>query len=183
MASEPKRVATDLDENDDDHCRHVVADFWGCQLPATELEWRSLIRKAVAAMHATLLRVDVHLFEPQGGTAIAMLSESHLAIHTWPERDYVAVDIFTCGRAVNTSAGIDSVRAILRPSHEKVLWIRRGETARAYSIDASIAMPSGTEDRSDRLTTSTTGNTVAATTSHLTSTARNGSRDVREGEL
>ncbi len=48
--------------------------------------------------NATVLNLISNKFEPQGVTAIALLAESHISIHTWPESNYSAVDIFTCGR-------------------------------------------------------------------------------------
>ena len=48
--------------------------------------------------NATVLDLISNKFEPQGVTAIALLAESHISIHTWPESNYSAVDIFTCGR-------------------------------------------------------------------------------------
>lgn len=46
---------------------------------------------------ATLLRIITHKFEPQGVTGIALLAESHISIHTWPQHEYAAVDVYTCG--------------------------------------------------------------------------------------
>ncbi len=106
--------------------RHLVADFWGCQLPGTEDAWRRVIGAAVDAMGVTLLSLHVHLFEPRGATAVAILAESHLAIHTWPERDYVAIDVFTCGDALRPNVGIDVLRSELCPRRERVLPIPRG---------------------------------------------------------
>ena len=107
---------------------HLVADFWGCRLPRTEADWRRLLSAAVQAMDATLLQLDVHQFEPQGATAVAILSESHVAVHTWPERDYVAIDVFTCGATVSPDSGIAFLRGELRPQRERILEISRGET-------------------------------------------------------
>jgi S-adenosylmethionine decarboxylase len=58
---------------------------------------REAVLSAAERANSTLLKLQVHAFEPQGVTAIALLAESHLSIHTWPERGYAAVDIFTCG--------------------------------------------------------------------------------------
>lgn len=109
------------------HGQHVVADFWGCRLPPDEAAWRQLLEETVRAMGVTLLGLEVHLFEPQGATAFAVLAESHLAVHTWPERDYVALDVFTCGDSLTPEAGIDVLRGALRPQREQVQRIQRGE--------------------------------------------------------
>lgn len=55
------------------------------------------LRKAAAAARATLLQTTHHRFLPHGITALALLAESHISVHTWPERGYAACDVFTCG--------------------------------------------------------------------------------------
>ncbi|MFQ5985697.1 MAG: adenosylmethionine decarboxylase, partial [Alphaproteobacteria bacterium] len=56
------------------------------------------LREAVAAVGATLLNVELHHFTPNGGVSgVAVLAESHISVHTWPEQGYAAVDIFVCG--------------------------------------------------------------------------------------
>lgn len=79
---------------------HCILEMYQCA-PAL-LNDAEFVEEAIetAARHAnsTLLKFQAHKFEPQGVTAIALLAESHLSIHTWPERGYAAVDIFTCGQ-------------------------------------------------------------------------------------
>ena len=53
---------------------------------------------------STLLQLVSHQFEPQGVTALALLAESHMSIHTWPENGYAAIDVFTCGRTATPEA-------------------------------------------------------------------------------
>ncbi len=55
------------------------------------------LRAAARAAKATLLQTTHHRFEPHGVTALALLGESHISVHTWPERGYAACDVFTCG--------------------------------------------------------------------------------------
>ena len=55
------------------------------------------LRKAAQAARATLLQTTHHQFSPHGITALALLAESHISVHTWPERGYAACDVFTCG--------------------------------------------------------------------------------------
>ena len=77
---------------------HLLADFWG----AGGLDDRDLIeaalRDAVEACGATLLHIHLHRFTANGGiSGVAVLAESHISIHTWPERGFAALDIFMCG--------------------------------------------------------------------------------------
>lgn len=79
---------------------HLLVELW----EATHLDDLALIdrtlREAVVACGATLLNLHLHHFTPNGGVSgVAVLAESHISIHTWPERSYAAVDIFMCGDA------------------------------------------------------------------------------------
>jgi S-adenosylmethionine decarboxylase len=62
------------------------------------------ITEAARQANSTLLNLHVHEFQPHGVTAIALLAESHLSIHAWPERGYAAVDVFTCGEHTEPEA-------------------------------------------------------------------------------
>ncbi len=94
---------------------HLIIDLWG----ATHLDDLELVdetlKKCVDAAGATLLHLHLHHFTPNGGiSGVAVLAESHISIHTWPERDYAALDIFMCGDAKPHEA-IEVLRAAFRP--------------------------------------------------------------------
>ena len=78
---------------------HLVLDAWGA--PAELLNDTTKIKQAlieaITAGKATLINIFVHEFSPYGVTATATLAESHIAIHTWPEYEYFAADLFFCG--------------------------------------------------------------------------------------
>ena len=77
--------------------RHLVMELWGCEnLNSPEIVERALL-DIVEALNLTLLSLNVHPFSPIGVTGVAIVSESHVVIHTWPELGYAAVDVFTCG--------------------------------------------------------------------------------------
>ena len=57
---------------------------------------------------------------------MAMLSESHISVHTWPEIGYVAVDVFTCGEDVTPEGAVEVLRDLFRPERTSVIEIRRG---------------------------------------------------------
>ena len=79
--------------------KHCILELYGCSAGKLNNEafLRSTITNAVQRAGATLLHLISHRFEPQGITGLALLAESHLSIHTWPESGYAAVDVFTCG--------------------------------------------------------------------------------------
>jgi S-adenosylmethionine decarboxylase len=77
---------------------HLLVDLWG----ASNLDDPALIdaalREAAIIAGATILHSHFHHFTPNGGVSgVVVLAESHISIHTWPERNFAAVDIFMCG--------------------------------------------------------------------------------------
>lgn len=77
---------------------HLLVDLWGAKNLTDVPTVESILSDAVTAAGATLLRMELHSFDSSGGvTGIAILAESHMSIHTWPETGYVAIDIFVCG--------------------------------------------------------------------------------------
>ena len=79
--------------------KHCILELYGCDGARLNDEGflRSAITNAALRAGATLLNLITHRFEPQGVTGLALLAESHISIHTWPESGYAAVDVFTCG--------------------------------------------------------------------------------------
>ena len=78
---------------------HVFLDLW----EATQLDdvpyMEAVLRRAVDACGANLLHVHLHHFSPTGISGVAVLAESHITVHTWPERGFAAFDVFMCGDA------------------------------------------------------------------------------------
>lgn len=78
---------------------HCILEIYDC--PARLLDDPQAViealQAAALAANATLLQTTHHRFEPHGVTALALLAESHISVHTWPERGYAACDVFTCG--------------------------------------------------------------------------------------
>ena len=79
---------------------HLLLELYGCNRDKLndELYLRCQLNSAAKLAKASVLNIVSNKFEPFGVTAIALLAESHLSIHTWPESQYSAIDIFTCGR-------------------------------------------------------------------------------------
>jgi len=80
--------------------KHLLLELYGCDCEKLNDEsfLRCILNRASKLANATVLNLISNKFEPQGVTAIALLAESHISIHTWPESNYSAVDIFTCGK-------------------------------------------------------------------------------------
>ena len=79
---------------------HLILELYSCNKDKLndELFLRCIVNNAAKLSKSKVLNLLSNKFEPQGVTAIALLAESHLSIHTWPECKYAAVDIYTCGQ-------------------------------------------------------------------------------------
>jgi S-adenosylmethionine decarboxylase len=107
--------------------RHLLVDGWDA--PHARLDDAELIeaavRQAVRDSGATLIDLCVHRFSPQGVTATATLAESHLALHSWPERGYFAADLLYCG-ALDPWQAIPAIVESLRCMRYRVREVPRG---------------------------------------------------------
>ena len=106
---------------------HLIIDVvYGERLDDLEYIEQTLTR-CVEAAGATLLHLHLHHFTPNDGVSgVAVLAESHISIHTWPECGYAALDVFMCGDA-QPHAAIDVLRDAFRPREVKVRELLRGE--------------------------------------------------------
>jgi len=80
--------------------KHIVCTLYGCQSSLLDDEdyIRKILWEATNYMGATFLKTVSHKFDPQGVTAVTLLAESHISIHTWPEKQTAVCDVFTCGK-------------------------------------------------------------------------------------
>lgn len=107
--------------------RHLIADLHGCSgLADIDLVERAL-RDAAAAAGATVLDVRLHAFgEGQGVTGMALLAESHISIHSWPEHGYAAIDIFLCGARHNPDDALAKIVGALGATAVRTTTVARG---------------------------------------------------------
>ncbi len=105
---------------------HLLVDLWGAtNLCDPELIDRAL-REAAEAAGATILHSHFHHFSPNGGVSgVLVLAESHISIHTWPERDFAAIDIFMCG-ACDPHLSIPVLKETFKPATVNLDEQRRG---------------------------------------------------------
>lgn len=105
---------------------HLLIDLWGAQDLADPARIDAALRSAALAAGATILHSHFHHFAPNGGVSgVVVLAESHISIHTWPERDFAAVDIFMCG-SCDPYDSLPVLKAAFRPSAVQLGEQRRG---------------------------------------------------------
>lgn len=109
--------------------RHLLVDLWDAE-HLTDIDYiEQALRKAAEAANATVLDVKLHQFSDSGGVSgVAILAESHISIHTWPERDYAALDVFMCG-ACNPHNSLPILKAAFAAKSVTVNETRRGIVA------------------------------------------------------
>jgi S-adenosylmethionine decarboxylase len=78
---------------------HLIVDLHGAKRLNDIEHIETTLRRCVEAAKATLLHIHLHHFQPSGVSGVAVLAESHISIHTWPEAGYAALDVFMCGSA------------------------------------------------------------------------------------
>ncbi len=108
--------------------RHILAEFYGCTpeiLNNTDSIKRNMVAAALEA-GAEVRETVFHRFSPQGVSGVVVISESHLAIHTWPEFGYAAVDVFTCGQTVDPWVSCDYLKQKFSAKNMTAREIKRG---------------------------------------------------------
>ena len=105
---------------------HLLIDFWDASHLDDVTVAEAALREAAEACGATLLHIHVHAFQENGGVSgVAVLAESHISVHTWPEIGYAGFDVFTCGSCEPRRA-VPVFRRRYRPGREAVEERRRG---------------------------------------------------------
>ena len=108
--------------------RHILAEYYSCDI--STLDTISLLedcmRDAVLASGATIIDTKFHHFSPYGVSGVIVIAESHMAIHTWPEYGYAAIDFFTCGDRVDPWKAFDHMKQVLKPQTYSTKELKRG---------------------------------------------------------
>lgn len=109
--------------------RHIVVEFYGCEQDhlndVTYIETEMVA--AARAANATVINSTFHHFSPFGVSGVVVIQESHLAIHTWPEYRYAAIDIYTCGDAVDPWVCYRHLMQALKAEHGSAIEMNRGQ--------------------------------------------------------
>ncbi len=106
--------------------KHLLIEMWQCNNISSAEYIKEILREAVTACSATIIDVHTHTFSPYDGVSgIAVLKESHISIHTWPEFKYAAIDIFVCGN-VDPYKALPVFKRAFDTENVQVVELKRG---------------------------------------------------------
>jgi len=109
--------------------RHILVEFFNCNSDILNDVNRieEYMVNAAKTAEATIINSTFHHFSPYGVSGVVVIQESHLAIHTWPEFRYAAVDIFTCGDVIDPWIGYDELKRNFEAEQGSAMEINRGQ--------------------------------------------------------
>jgi len=109
--------------------RHLLTEFYGCdrEILNDPDRIKRIMEEAAITSGASIVQSVFHLFNPHGISGVVVIAESHLAIHTWPEYGYSAVDIFTCGEEVDPWRAHHHLKEKLKAGSTSTMELLRGK--------------------------------------------------------
>ena len=109
---------------------HYLIDMWDCLFLENDNKIKELLISAAKAAGATVLHAHTHHFgEGQGVSGLVVLAESHISVHTWPEQNFAAFDIFMCGNT-NPDVSLVFLKNKFKPNKISVKKLKRGLISR-----------------------------------------------------
>lgn len=116
---------------------HLILDIWDAASSSlSDLEYvKSTLLNATKKAGATVIGYKFHRFQPSGVSGIILIAESHISIHTWPDKGYASVDIYTCGNKCFPDEAKKQILEAFRAQRTDVARIERGlETSKVMQI-------------------------------------------------
>lgn len=117
--------------------RHILIEFYNCdeEILKNPTLIKEYMNEAAKIANATIVELVFHHFNPYGVSGAVIISESHLAIHTWPEYGYAAVDVFTCGDKIDPWTAFKFLEDVFKSDRSESIEIPRGmvDKIRNYS--------------------------------------------------
>jgi len=108
--------------------KQILVEYYDCdQSKINDVSYveNSLIQ-ATKASNATIISHNFHKFSPYGISGVVVIAESHVAIHTWPEYNYAAVDIFTCGDTIDPWVIQEHLKEFFESKNVSSMEMKRG---------------------------------------------------------
>ncbi|MFH1823735.1 MAG: adenosylmethionine decarboxylase [Candidatus Firestonebacteria bacterium] len=108
--------------------RHVLAEMYDChhEILNNQEEIKDILIKGAEEANATVVETVVHKFNPYGLSGVVVIAESHLSIHTWPEYNFAALDLFTCGEVIDPWVAFEYIAKRLQAQNYTTMEVKRG---------------------------------------------------------
>lgn len=108
--------------------RQLIVELYGCDKTILDdpIRLKHILIDAISRSGATIIQPFFHQFSPHGISGVVVIAESHVAIHTWPEFLYCALDIFTCGYQVKPDLILEHIRTGFTARDVSVMEVKRG---------------------------------------------------------
>ncbi|MCE3009670.1 MAG: polyamine aminopropyltransferase [Proteobacteria bacterium] len=121
--------------------RHILVEFIGCspELMNDVAHIEQAMVTAAKTAGATVIQSTFHHFSPYGVSGVVVIQESHLAIHTWPEYGYAAVDLFTCGDSVDPWISFDYLKKSFQAQNQSAIEMYRGSQSMLKRVEFNVA--------------------------------------------
>ena len=121
---------------------HTLLELYECDPAVLDHlgEVREIMLEAARRGKATIVTEVFHQFSPQGISGVIVIAESHLAIHTWPEHGFAAVDLFSCSQTIDVSAIEQCLKARFRSERSERIEFARGSKLNGTKIDSRSSM-------------------------------------------
>ena len=128
--------------------RHLTIEYYDCDARtlADVRQMEDIFVEAAKVSGATVLESSFHAFQPQGVSGIVVICESHFAVHAWPEHDYAAVDIFTCGDQIDFDLAAETLR---RKLNSRSMHISHALSRGIIGQNGSLLREEATDDTTE----------------------------------
>ena len=115
----------------------TLIELYGCSSELIDDEHlvKKILLELTDVVELTVVNSLIHHFSPIGVSGVIVIEESHIAVHTWPEHNYVAIDFFTCNQQYDITKGIEYLRDKFKAEKVEIQEIRRGEVAEIRKFD------------------------------------------------
>jgi S-adenosylmethionine decarboxylase len=112
--------------------KQFIGDYWNCDIDWEQMNsgdfLRKHIEKAVEKSESSVVKWIDYNFSPQGYTYLAVLSNSSVSLHTWPEESFISVEIFTCTEDSHPKAGLQYLAEVFKPKSFKIHQVKREDS-------------------------------------------------------
>jgi len=108
--------------------KHMLLELKDCDAGLlNDMEYlREALKTVAASIGATVIKDSFYQFSPQGISGVVIIAESHISIHTWPEFNFAAVDVFTCGEVIEPAKAVKPLAERLKAKSTSYIELKRG---------------------------------------------------------